>query len=150
MFKITFEETLENKENEPRQVGLKTTKGISFFPLTKSMIDIFFSKHKSNSFSVSKPSVEKSKTEKTFLLYNFWINGIHSFSFNPPQKWSKTVILIKDVKGRLYFNANLVNEVVILTKDLFPIILNRNNALLSSKLLFKENASFVFENILLK
>jgi hypothetical protein len=57
--------------------------------------------------------------------------------------------LIKDVKGRLYFNANLVNEVVILTKDLFPIILNRNNALLSSKLLFKENASFVLEKILL-
>ena len=149
-FNFSNFETFLNNSELPKHVGLKTAKGISFLFFTKSIIEIFFLKHSSNSFSESKPSVEKSKTEYTFLSNILLITGIQSSSLTPPQKWSNTVALIIGVTGRWNFKANLVNEDVNFTKVLLPIIRNRKKALFSSKSLFKENASLVSENILFK
>ena len=50
---------------------------------------------------------------------------MQSFSFTPPQKWSKTVERISPSTGKLRFRATFVAAVPILTKGSLEIILNK-------------------------
>ena len=75
-----------NNSVDPKHVGLNTANGISSLFLMNSIIEIFFFKHSSNSYSELNPSVEKSKTERTLFLNNLFITGLQSSSLTPPQK----------------------------------------------------------------